>query len=83
MLENIKNTIKNFDLKVKKIMVNGLRFSLIVALIGTLILSYYISVFPSNSIYYIGKEIVHLSISFAASFLVSAFAIDRIKKDLS
>ncbi len=83
MLENIKNTIKNFDLKIKKIMINGLRFSLILALIGTLMLACYISVYHSIFIYYIGKEIIHLSISFTASFLACGFAIDRIKKDLA
>lgn len=83
MLKTLKDTFKNFDLKIKKILFNGLRFSLIVSLIGTLILTCYISYAQSYLTFYIGKEIVHLSISFAASFLITAFAIDRIKKDLA
>ena len=83
MLNKLISTIKNFDLKIKKILINGLYFSLIVSIIGTLILTYYISFKSSNLIYYIGIEIIHLSISFAASFFATAFAIDKIKKDLA
>lgn len=83
MLDILINTYKNFDAKIKKLMINGLYFSLTVSIIGALFLIYYISVSHSNFIYYIGLEIVHLSMSFAASFLVSAFAMDKIKKDLA
>ncbi len=82
MLKSLIDTIKNFDMKVKKIMMNGLRFSLIVALLGTLILTYYISI-HSNLVYYIGIEVIHLSISFAVSFFASALVIDKVKKDLT
>jgi len=83
MLESLINTIKNFDLKIKKILVNGLYFSLLVSIIGALLLVYYISFCHSISIYYIGKEIIHLSVSFAVSFFASAIAMDKIKKDLA
>ncbi len=83
MLNKLILTIKNFDLKIKKILINGLYFSLIVSIIGTLILTYYISFKSSNLIYYIGIEIIHLSISFAASFFAAAFKINKIKKDLA
>ncbi len=83
MLKMLTDTIKNFDLKVKKILKNGLYFSLIVGLIGTLCLMYYISFNSSNFIYYIGLKIVWLSFSFGCSFVASALAIDRIKKDLA
>lgn len=83
MLKALTDTIKNFDLKVKKIMINGLYFSLLVSIIGTLCLIYYISFKSSNFIYYIGIKIIWLSISFGASFFASALAIDRIKKDLA
>lgn len=81
-MENLINTIKNFDLKIKKIMINGLYFSLFISIVAAAILIYYISFYHSNFIYYIGIEVMHLSISFAASFIASAFAMDRIKKDL-
>ncbi len=83
MLETIKKSFTNIDLKIRKIMQNGLRFSLVVALFGTLILSCYISSLHSAIIYYIGIEIIHLSISFFASFVAVGFAIDKIKKDLT
>ena len=83
MIKTLTNTIKNFDMKVKKIMINGLYFSLLVSIIGTLFLIYYISFNSSNFIYYIGFKIICLSISFGVSFIACAFAIDRIKKDFS
>lgn len=83
MIKTLTDAIKNFDIKVKKIMVNGLYFSLFISIIGTLLLIYYITFKSSNYIYYIGLKIVWLSLSFSASFIASAFAIDRIKKDLA
>lgn len=82
MFKMINSTINNFDSKIKKILKNGLCFSLLISLIGAMILTYYISILQSNFIYYIGIEIIHLSISFATSFIAVAFVIDRIKKDL-
>lgn len=83
MITTLKNTINNFDNKIKKIMINGLYFSLLISLIGTFILASYISFYHSDFIYHIGVEIIHLSISFAVSFIASAFSIDRIKKDFT
>lgn len=83
MIKKLTDTIKNFDLKVKKIMTNGLYFSFAVGIIGSLFLLYYISFKSSNFIYYIGIKIITLSLSFGASFFASALAIDRIKKDLA
>lgn len=83
MIKSLIDTVKNLDLKVKKIMVNGLHFSLLVSIIGALFLIYYISFDASNFIYYIGLKIVTLSISFGASFFACAIAMDRIKKDLA
>ena len=82
ILENLINTIKNFDSKIKKIMINGLYFSFVIAIIATFILIYYISFSHSNFIYYIGIKVMHLAISFGVSFFVSAIAIDKIKRDL-
>lgn len=83
MIKEITNTVKNFDLKIKEIMVKGLHFSLIISIIGTIFLLYYISFRSSNFIYYIGLETVALSISFSASFFACAFVMDKIKKDLA
>lgn len=83
IVKTLIDTIKNLDLKVKKIMSNGLYFSLFVAIIGTLFLLYYISFKSSNLIYYIGIKIVWLSICFGVYFFSCALAIDKIKKDLT
>lgn len=81
MINLFVSTMKNLDVKIKNIMIKGLNFSLLVSLIGTLFLLYYISFKSSNLIYYIGINIISLSISFVASFLACALAMDRIKKD--
>lgn len=83
MIKLLIDTIKNFDLKIRKIMINGLYFSLIISLIGTLCLMYYISFRTSNLIYYIGTKIIWLSLCFGGSFFASALVIDRVKKDLA
>ena len=66
MIEDLKHTIQNFDLKIKKIMKNGLYFSLFISIISTLILIYYISFSHYNFIYYIGIKFMKLSITFAS-----------------
>ena len=76
------HTIKNFDKKIKELMFKGLYFSLGVAILATTILIFYIYFSHDNIVYYIGIEIMHLSVSFAASFIASAIAMDKIKKDL-
>lgn len=83
IINTINETLKNLDSKVKKIMMNGLKFSLLVSLIGTLLLACYISFNTSNFVYYIGLKFIFLSISFCASFFACALAIDKIKKDLA
>lgn len=83
MVKTLINTVKNLDLKIKKIMSNGLYFSLSIAIIGTLFLIYYISFKSSNFIYYIGIKIIWLSSCFAVYFFTCAIAFDKIKKDLT
>lgn len=83
MIKTLKDTIKNLDPKTKKIMTNGLYFSLAVLITGTLFLLYYISFKSSNLTYYIGIQIITLGLSFFASFIASSLVIDRIKKDMA
>lgn len=83
IINAVKVEFKNLDEKVRKIMINGFRFSLLVSLIGTLFLACYITFNTSNFVYYIGLKILFLSISFATSFVACAFAINRIKHDLT
>ena len=80
-MDVLLKTIRNFDKKIKDLMIKGLYFSLIVAIISALILVYYIAYSHNNLVYYIGIEIMHVAISFAASFIAVALAMDKIKKD--
>lgn len=81
-MENLINTIKNFDKKIKKLMIIGLYFSFAVAIIASIILIYYISFSHNNFVYYIGIEVMHLAISFAVSFISCAFVMNIVKNDL-
>ena len=80
-MENLIHTIKNFDKKIKGIMVKGLFFSLTVAILATVILIYYIYFSHNNLFYYIGIEIMHLAASYFSSFVACAIVIDKVKKD--
>lgn len=82
-MKELIDTIKNFDDKVKKIMIKGLYFSLFTSIVATVILLYYISICHSYFIYYIGIEIMRLAVTFAVSFFASAFVIDKVQKDFN
>ena len=81
-MENLIHIIKNFDKRVKEIMIKGLYFSLAIAIIATFILVYYIYISHNNLTFYIGIEMMHLAISFSASFIACGIVIDKVKKDL-
>lgn len=83
MFKSLNNTIKNFDDKIKQILVHGLHFSLGISILGSFVLLYYMLVRAYPDIYYIGLKTVSLSISFASAFFACALAMDRIKKDLA
>ena len=83
MLKSLNNTIKNFDAKIKQILVYGLHFSLGVSVLGSLILLYYMLIRSYPDVYYIGLKTVSLSISLASAFFACALAMDKIKKDLA
>lgn len=83
MFKSLNDTIKNFDDKIKQVLIYGLRFSLGISILGSLILLYYMVIRAYPDIYYIGLKTVSLSISFASAFFACALAMDRIKKDLA
>ena len=81
MFKTLINTMKNLDKKIKEIMLKGLNFSLLISILGSFCLLYYISFKSSTFIYYIGLKIIWLSLSFVVSFIACALTMDKIKKD--
>lgn len=80
-MENLIHTIKNFDKKIKDILIKGLYFSLGIAILAAIVLLYYILFSHNIFIYYIGIEVMHLAVSFASSFIACSIVMDKIKKD--
>ena len=82
-LNNIINNIfKNLEEKTLKIMKAGLRFSLLVAILSSIILITYLFFLHSALIFKIGLLIFELSIYFAVDFIVSGITVDSIKKHI-
>lgn len=81
MIKLLKDKLNNMDNKVKKIMHYGFIFSFIVCMISMALLITY-EVTANLQAYYIGLAVFRLSLFFAIEFIISAIAIDTIKKQL-
>ena len=73
--------LKNVDNSILKVLYNGLKFCLILALLATFILSIYHTV-HNPDIFYIGISLFKSSLFYIAFFIICAVAIDTIKKDV-
>ncbi len=81
MINMIKNKFSSMDLKVKKLLKYGMFFSLLVCVLALILLvTYHFSL--NIDLYYIGLAIFKLGLFFAVEFLICAFAIDTIKKQV-
>lgn len=83
MLEKLKNTLKNFDIKILKILKYGLRFCLLISILSVLILATYLFFIHNDFIYQIGLLVFQLSLCFAAEFIASAITVDTIQKQIT
>lgn len=83
MIEKLKDTFKNLDKKIIKILKNGLRFCFLILLLSIAILITYLFFIDNTLIYQIGLLVFQISLYFAIDFIVSALAIDSIQKQLT
>ena len=81
MLKKIVSLYKHLDKKICKIMKYGLIFCSILGIFSTLILLIYSFTFPSPFFYYIGIDLLKLSLIFAIEFIICGFIVDGIKKE--
>ena len=81
MLKIIIEKYKNIDEKVKKIMINGFKFSFISLLFSVLILSIYTS-YTLPILYYSGTTLFKTSLMFFADFIVLGIGFDTLKKQI-
>lgn len=82
MMKKIINNFKHLDKIIYKIMKNGLTFCFTICILSILILFTYNFTFPSPLIYYIGINLFKLSLTFGLEFIICAFVVDGIKKQL-
>ena len=73
--------LKNVDNSILKVLYNGLKFCLILALLAAFILSIYHTV-HNPDIFYIGISLFKSTLFFAVFFVICAIAIDTTKKDV-
>ena len=77
----IKNTIKELDIKLKKLMNNGFKFSLILILIASYILTGYQNSGNPN-LFYIGISLFKSASYFGIAFFIFAISFNKIKKEI-
>ena len=82
MLKIIIEKYKNIDNKVKKIMINGFKFSFISLLFSVLILSIYTS-YTLPILYYSGTTLFKTSLMFFTDFIILGIGFDTLKKQMA
>ena len=82
MIKMILNKFKELDNKVKKIMINGFRFSFIFCIFSILILLIY-NFYTLPILYDIGTILFKTSLMFFIDFIILGFGFDTIKKQMA
>ena len=77
-MEKIKNLFTNLNEIDQKIMKYGIMFSLLIAIVGTLILSYNLLFLHTIFLYKVGLSVVKLGCYFAVEFIVCGIIVDKI-----
>lgn len=81
MIKIIIDKYKNIDEKVKKIMVNGFKFSFAVIILSALILSLY-RIYLMPIIYLCGTILFKSAIMFIVDFIILGIGFDTLKKQM-
>ena len=77
------DTIKNLDIKFKKLMYNGLLLSFALCLISSIILFTYQFIYEIPNLYYIGISLFKSSIMFGCVFVMCTIGFDTIKNEIA
>lgn len=81
MIKVLLDKFNSMEEKVKKIMHYGFIFSFVICMISMILLMGY-ELNANLDLYYIGLSVFRLSLFFAVEFVICAFAIDTIKKQI-
>ena len=82
MIKKIIDNIKNIEKNTLKIMIIGLKFSFSICVISSIVSLLYILHPISHILYDSGIILFKTGLTFAISFFLCAFAIDKIKKQI-
>ncbi len=82
MFKNIMNIFSELDVKIKKIMKYGLKFSMFFCFIAALILLFYETIYASPDLYYIGLKMIETGLFFITEFIICGIAVDKISKQM-
>lgn len=80
MIKNFIKNVNNIEFDILKIMFKGLRFSLVVCIISGIFSLLYIINPISHILYDSGIILFKTGLTFAVTFFICAFAMDKIKK---
>ncbi len=81
MIKMIISKFNGLDDKVKKLMINGFKFSFYFLILSSLILGIY-KLYPLPIIYYCGTILFETSLMFIVDFIVIGIGFDTLKKQL-
>ena len=82
MLKKLLSIVNfNYDKKVKKIMIVGIKSSFILTLFATLIMAIYISYNPSYIVYEVGTSLFKSATMFISMFIIVGTSFNYILKD--
>lgn len=82
MVKKVIDNFKNIEKDIIKIMMSGFKFSLIVGIISGIVSLLYILNPISHILYDSGIILFKTGLTFAIAFFISAFAMDKIKKQM-
>lgn len=80
-MKTIFSKYKEINLPILKVSLNGLKFCLVLALFSTYILVLYHSI-HNLDLFILGTSLLKSTLFFAVFFVICAFAVDTIRKDL-
>lgn len=82
MIQLVLNKLKNLDIKVKSIMLKGVKFAFAFCIFSTIILAIYDFYYMSPTLYLTGTILFKTSLMFFVDFIILGFGFDTIKKQM-
>lgn len=82
-MKQILLEFKNLDNTIINLMKSGIKFSFSLIILASIILLTYDFLFTYPTIYYIGFSLFKTSLFFMAGFVISGFAFNKIKTEIS